>query len=369
MKKLGVRFLLLLMVLMAALTGCNSEKTGSKSDVLKICFIVHGNLGDKSFIDSAQHGMDMIKEKYGDKVKVKTVELGMDQTKWGPGLQDASDQDWDIIVVGTWAMQEYLEQVAPDHPEKKYIIFDGQPDFEKYNLKNVYAITFKQNEAGFMAGALAAKVTTSTMPLVNPEKKIGFLGGIDNPVVNDFLVGYIEGAQYIDKDMKVAISYIGSFVDSAKGKEMALAQYNQGVDIGFNVAGQAGLGQIDAAKDANKYCIGVDSDQALLFKDSAPDKADLIVSSALKRVDTSLIRAIDMHMDGKLSYGKLEVLGFNEDCIGLAENDIYKNLVSEEVRNELKEIEKKIISGEIKVTSASGMDADQLNKLRNSVKF
>jgi basic membrane protein A len=211
-------------------------------------------------------------------------------------------------------------------------------------------------------------ITNSDLPKVNSDKAIGFLGGMDIPVINDFLVGYIEGALYIDPEIKVDISYIGSFDDSAKGKEMALAQYNRGVDIGFNVAGQAGLGQLDAAKDTGLYAIGVDSDQALLFAETDPVKADLIPTSMLKRIDNSLVRALRMHLDGTLPYGQAEALGLAEEAVGLADNEFYRKLVPEQFRLELEELAKKVQSGEISVSSAIGMDNATLDALRNSVR-
>jgi basic membrane protein A len=232
----------------------------------------------------------------------------------------------------------------------------------------VYSIEYSQNEASFLAGALGAMVTTSTMPLANKQKVIGFLGGMDIPVINDFLVGYIEGARYIDPAVKVAISYIGSFDDSAKGKEMALAQYSLGADIGYNVAGQAGLGQLDAAKDVKRYAIGVDSDQAAIFATSDPGKAKLITTSVLKRVDNSILRAIQMHVKGTAPYGQKETLGFADMCVGLAKNDIYNELVPAEIKAKLEEIEKKIVAKEIKVGTAFGMSDKDKDKLRNSVK-
>ena len=338
------------------------------NEPLKVVNLINGTLGDKSFFDSAAHGMDLIKAEYGDKVEVKTIEMSYDETKWEPTLLDVCDQDWDIIIVGTWQMTEMLQDVAPDYPDKRFFIYDTSVDYSVGGLDNVYSIMYKQNEASFVAGAMAASITESDMPLANPDKIIGFLGGMDIPVINDFLVGYIEGARYVDPDIKVAISYIGSFSDSAKGKEMALAQYNQGADIGYNVAGQAGLGQLDAAKDVDRYAIGVDSDQAAIFMDSDPAKAELITTSVLKRVDESLLRGVKMHMEGNAPYGKSETLGFAENGVGLAKNDIYKKIVPQDIRDLVDEVEGKIMSGEIKVSSAFGMDSEALNQLRNSVK-
>jgi len=241
---------LLMVVALAAsifMAGCAGG--GEDEDAVKVCLLINGNLGDKSFFDSADAGVVRAEEELG--VSVKVIEMGLDPD---------------------------LEKIAPQHPEKKYIIFDTAVDYTKADLSNVYSILYNQNEGSFLAGALAAMVTNSDLPLANPEKLVGFLGGMDIPVINDFLVGYIEGARHIDPGIKVAVSYVGSFGDPAKGKEMALAQYQMGCDIGYNVAGETGLGQIDAAFEMNRYAIGVDSDQAALFAESDPEKAELIIA-------------------------------------------------------------------------------------------
>ena len=105
---------------------------------------------------------------------------------------------------------------------------------------------------------------------VNEDKVIGFLGGMDIPGINDFLVGYIQGALYVEPEIKVLTTYAGSFVDPAKGKELSLAMYQSGADIAFNVAGQTGLGLIDAAFESERYAIGVDSDQSALYRETEP---------------------------------------------------------------------------------------------------
>jgi len=371
MKKVVTVFLLFAFLISSSLFAGGQqggEPMEEKDDVLKVVLILNGTLGDKSFFDSADNGLKLIKQKYGDKVEVKTIEMTYDETKWEPTLLDVSEEDWDIVIMGTWQMTEMLQEYAPDYPDKKYIIFDTAVDYSLSGLDNIYSIVYKQNDASFVAGALAARVTSSDMELANSEKVVGFLGGMDIPVINDFLIGYIEGVQYVDPATKVAVSYIGSFSDSAKGKEMSLAQYRQGADIGYNVAGQAGLGQIDAANDANRYAIGVDSDQAEIFKATDPAKAKLITTSVLKRVDNSLLRAIDLHFAGKAPWGEVEVLGFEEEAVGFAENEIYMEIVPAEIREEMKEIENMIISGEITVSSAFGMSSDDLNTVRNSVK-
>lgn len=371
MKK--VLSVLMILAMMFSLSACGkkSEETAAKEEnVTKVVLLVSGTLGDKSFHDSSQNGMDLIKEKYGDKVVIKTIEMGSDRTKFIPTLEDVSEENWDVIIAGTFHMKEPIEEVAPNYADKTYILFDTAVSYDEIEgLDNVYSIKYKQNEAGFLAGVLGAQMTTKTdIENINPEKKIGFLGAMDIPVINDFLVGYIQGAKYIDEDMKIDISYIDSFSDAAKAKELALIQYEtKGVDIGFNVAGRAGLGQIEAAFEKNAYAIGVDSDQALLFEDK-PEKAKTIATSALKRVDISLVRALDMYFEGNMPKGKVEVVGLEEGAIGLSKNKYYDALVPEEIKSQIDDVENKIISGDIKVDSAFGLGSEEIGLLKESVK-
>ncbi len=333
---------------------------------LKVALLINGTLGDKSFFDSAARGIKMAEKDLG--IKATIIEMGYDQSAWRPTLEDIADQDYDVIIVGTWQMQEILEDVAPMYPEKKFIIFDTTVDYSKGDLDNVYSILYKQNEGSFLAGALAAMITTSGMEKTNPQPIIGFLGGMDIPVINDFLVGYIEGAKYINPNIKVIISYAGAFNDPAKGKELVLAQYRQGADISFNVAGETGIGLLEAAKEMDKWAIGVDSDQALIVEEKDPDMAWHIVTSMMKNVDLSIYRALKLTIEGKCPYGKAEALGIAEKGIGLADNKYYEKIVPKKFRDKIKEIEKLILEGKIKVDTAFGMPREKLDELRNSVR-
>ncbi|MEG2338223.1 MAG: BMP family ABC transporter substrate-binding protein [Clostridium sp.] len=371
MKKLLSLVIALILSLSVVLVGCGSSDSADKgaSDgdkKLKIVFYANGPKGDKSFFDSADAGLKEITKKFG--AETKFIEGGVDASKWVPALEDLSEQDWDIIIVGTWQLKEPLEKVAKENPDKKYIIFDAEVDYAKLGLENVYSITYKQNEGSFLAGALAAKVATSSMPNTNDQKVLGFVGGMDSPVINDFLVGYIQGAKHAVSDIRVLSAYVGDFVNIAKGKELALSQFNQKADVVFSVASTAGLGSIEAAKDSKKYVIGVDSDQSLMFAGNDEGKANAILNSVLKRVDNSLVRAIDLELQGKLPWGKGESLGIKEGAIGICDNEYYTKNVPEDIRKYVAELEAKVSSGEIKVESAMGMDTKKLNDIKNSVK-
>jgi len=351
MKRFLALILITVLILsLVSITACKKKEEKPPEKKLKVVLYINGTLGDKSFFDSANRGLEMAIKDLG--IEGKTIEGGYDPARWEPDIEQLCQGDWDIIIAGTWQLQEYLEKLAPKYPNKKFFTYDTSVDYSKGNLGNVYSILYKQNESSFLVGALAALITKSNMPLANPQKVIGFLGGMDIPVINDFKVGYIQGAKYIDPEIQVLVSYAGSFSDPAKGKELVLAQYNQGADIAFNVAGETGLGLLDAAKEMKKYAIGVDSDQYIMFKDSDPEKASYIVTSMMKNVDKSIYRAIKLHLEGKLPYGQAEALGLKEDGVGVANNENYIKLVPEEFRNKIKELEQKIINGEIVVDTA-----------------
>jgi basic membrane protein A len=342
-----------------AATSAVAETTTAETEAesYKIALLLSGNLGDMSFLDSANAGTTRIAETYGSEVKV--IEMGSDSTKYETNVLDASDADYDIIIGSGWQLQEPFENVAADYPDKKYILFDASVDYTKGDYSNVYSITYKANEGSFLAGIMAASMSESGI--------IGFLGGMDGAGINDFLIGYIEGAQYVNPDIKVISGYVGSFSDSPKCKEMALAQYNQGADFVFTAAGASGIGTLEAAKEVGRYAIGVDSDQAMLYKDSDIDQANLIPASVMKNVDNTLVRAYEKIIDGSITWGAAENLGLQDNAVGLSDNEFYQSLVPEEVKTSIAEATSKIISGEIEVTSAFGLTTDEVTSIIDSV--
>lgn len=336
-----------------------AEKPVDKEDKLNVAILLNGNLGDKAFYDSAASGGEMIKNELGAEVKV--VEMTYDQTKWTPTLIDFSEnEDTDIIIVGTWQMTERLQEIAPQYPDKKYIIFDSSVDYSLDGMENVYSIEYKQNECSFLAGCAAALNTKTGV--------IGFVGGMENYVINDFLLGYIQGAKYINENIKMQIGYVGNFSDSAKAKELTIAQINQNADIVYQVASTAGLGVIDAVTEKDKLAIGVDSDQAEAFLETDKPKAEHIMTSALKRVDLSILRAVKLEKEGKLPWGSKEVLGIKDGAVGIAKNAIYEEKVSEETKTKIDELENKINGGEIEVDTAFGKTTEEIQKIKDSVR-
>lgn len=342
----------MLMVLCLALTACaGAEKTkDADKNGLSILLLINGTLGDKSFFDSAEAGMELIKEKYPE-ITTKTIEMGTDETKYTAILEEnVASKAYDIIVVGTWQLKDKVQKISEAYPEQKFILFDDNANDGDKKYENIYSILYKQNEGGFLAGALASLVENGEgYSFAKKTKKIGLIGGMDNKIVKDFLLGYEDGAKYVCDDVEVLTSYVGNFTDAIKAKDLANILYKEkDVDIIFNVASIAGLGIIDSAAETEHYVIGVDSDQAALLGEA---KAKYILTSILKRVDRSLLRAIDKYKAGEEIFGTTEILGVKDDAIGIADNDFYKNTVSEADRAKIDEIIDEIKADKITIRS------------------
>jgi len=333
----------------------SSESSGEESsggEPLKVIYLVNGVLGDKSFFDSGQRGMDRAEQELG--VQTKTVETEpANPALWEATLIDvAANEEYDILIVGTWQMVQYLEQVAPQYPDKKFIIYDSNVNYEECDCDNVYSVLYKQNEGSYLAGVYAGAMTTQGLEGMNPEPIIGSVGGQEIPVILDFMVGYEQGAKDTNPDVTIIRQFADSWDDPAKGKELAKAQYSQGADIIFQIAAGTGQGVFEAAAEDGRYAIGVDSDQAIIIEEADPDQAARILTSMMKNVDNSLFRAIQLHQEGTLPYGQMEALGIAEGGVGIARNKFYEEMTPDEVKKLVDEAEQKILNGEIKVDTA-----------------
>lgn len=304
---------------------------------LRVALVINGTLGDKGFFDSAARGVKQAGDELG--IIYKIIEATYTASEWEPALlAAASSGDYDVVITGTWQMVDFVKNAAAQFPDVRFIIFDEATE----GIPNVYSVRYAENEGSFLAGAFAALVSGSTeLPNSKGAKNIGFVGGMDIPVINNFLVGYEQGAAYIDPATKVQVTYITNFDDAAKGKELALVQFSSGADISFNVAGGAGLGVLEASKEVGKYSIGVDMNQNPLYPGHT-------IVSMLKNVDVSLYRAIKKHIEGTLPYGTAETLGINEDGVGLEMDTQY---VPQSIQDKVNDLIAKVKSGEIKVKS------------------
>ncbi|MCU0514151.1 MAG: BMP family ABC transporter substrate-binding protein [Anaerolineae bacterium] len=329
---------------------------------LRITYVVNGVLGDKSFFDSGQRGMDMVMDEFD--AEVNTVELGIDPANWETGLNDAmSDADsYDILIAGTFQMIDYLASRAHLYPDKVFFFYDAPMPYDNAEIcveacANVYSITYNQNEGSFLAGVYAAAMSMQEIDGMNPEVVLGAVGGQDIPVINDFIVGYEQGACLVSADAQVLVQYAGGWNDPAKGKEIALAMYEQGADLVFQIAGGTGVGVFEAAQEQERFAIGVDSDQASIILDTDPEQAERILTSMMKNVDNSLFRAVELYLNDELVLGAAEGLGIEEGGVGLAVNDIYTAATPQNVQDLIAAVQEAVIAGDIEVISAFGENA------------
>jgi basic membrane protein A len=311
----------------------------TKDNPLKVVLVVHGTLGDKSFFDSAAAGLRQAEKELP--ITLKIIEATADRSKWEPALDDAADAGYDVVIAGTFEMIDFVSKVAPQYPDEKFIVFDTEPDYTKCDCGNVLGIEYQTSSAGYLAGYAAGKISKTGT--------IGEVVGMDFPTVTDFKVGFDQGAKAANPNIKILSQVAGTFIDPAKGKEIALAQIGQGADIIFPIAGGTGIGSLQAVKDSGKLGVGVDSDQASIFETSDPAQAAVIFTSVEKKVGQSLYLALKGTIDGSQAYGKAELLGLKDGAVGISKNKYYEQIVPADVRAEVDEQEKKIASGEITV--------------------
>ncbi|MDR1639128.1 MAG: BMP family ABC transporter substrate-binding protein [Clostridiales bacterium] len=367
MKNIKKTSFLLALILFAAsaFSGCAKapEPQAGTQPSYKAVLLVPGTLGDKSFFDAANAGMQKAKSELG--IETKVIEMGTDKTKYEPTFRDVCAQDWDLIISGSADMTDMFNEFSLEYPDQSFLNYDATTDAVN---SNIYSVGYAANELSYLAGAVAALATTSSVSGMNPEARIGFIGGMDIPGINDFLVGYIKGAQDVNPEVKVVISYAQDFTNPGKGKELALNQYSFGADVIFSAAGGTGMGVLDAALEKGLYAIGVDSDQALLFKSSDEKKASQIITSAIKQIDMVIFNGIKAGMDGTLPVGSYKLVSFKDQGVGIARNEYYDKIMPAELKAKVDEIEKNLIDGKVAVPSIVGMPQEELDAMRDAVK-
>lgn len=294
-----------------------------------------GGKGDKSFNDAAIAGLDKMKDLTG--LKYNLIET-KDANQIQQNLETIASSSEMAVTVG-FKMIEAVTNVAKANPDKKFLLVDGVVDAP--NVKNVL---FKEHEGSFLLGVIAGLMTKTN--------KVGFIGGVEGDVIGRFESGFAAGVLSVNPEAGKLlvpktgaphgefVAYAGNFSDAGKGKEIAKDMYNRGADIVYHAAGGVGLGLFDAAKEAGKYAMGVDSDQALIV----PDKADVILVSMMKRVDVAVFQALKEYIDGTFK-GGMENLGLKEDAVGLSET-LHPDLkAKQDVLDKVEEFKKKIVDG------------------------
>ncbi len=318
-----------------------------------IAYVCTG-LGDMSFNDSGEVGMETLRDAG---YEVKTVETGDDASGFLDTMYDLLDTGYDYVIASS-TYQEQIETVATEYPDTKFVLFDINSDSE-VKADNILYIYFKQNESSYLGGIVAAGMSANG--------SIGAIGGVENPVIKDFITGYVDGAQAFNPDVKVSTGWVGDWSNTAKMKEICNTQHSSAdVDVFFPIAGGAGTGAFEAATELDgAWALGVDSDQYASFIDSNEEFAKVIPTSVTKEVGNTMVTLFS-DVDS-IEWGTLRAMGVAENAVGLAQNEYYEEVVPQEVRDAVDEAIEGIKDGSIVVKSYFDGTEDDYSALIKSV--
>lgn len=335
----------ILLVLLAIVLSITT--VGHAQDQKRVALIIaQGGLGDRSYNDAAFAGLTLAAQDYG--VEVVPIESADPVGEGEQLLRNAAEAGFNLVITLEFSHFDPLARVAPDYPDTLFSIVNIVVD-----QPNVVSIMFDEHTGSYLAGALAAMVTSDgNIPHTNQAAAIGAIGGVQSSGIDVFLDGYLQGACAVNPDIQVQFAYSNGFGDPAKGREIALAMHEQGADVVFQVAGGTGAGVIDAAKDEDFYAIGVDSDQDYL----APG---YVLTSMLKRVDVAVYDVIGKLVKGELKGGTVEQYGLDKDGVGLSEMKYTRHVIPREFTDKVKGMREAIIAGKLKVIDTRTLTEEQ----------
>ncbi len=320
--------------------GATAEPPG---DAVKVGIVFDlGGRGDKSFNDGAYIGAERAERDLG--VRVRFVEPGEGSDREA-GLRLLAAEGMDLVIGVGFIFTDDLTQLANEYPNVAFAGVDYAVAVDAAGRpipppKNLAALKFREEQGSFLVGALAA--------LVGNSKKVGFVGGMDSPLIHKFEAGYVAGVKAVCPDCQVIAQYAGvtpeAFRNPGRGKELALSQYQQGVNVIYHASGSTGLGVFEAARTMRKLAIGVDADQY----NEAPG---YVLSSMVKRVDNAVYDIIKRVKEGKFTGGIYE-FGLAEDGVGYVYDANNRAMIPDAVRARLEQLRADIIAGRITVPSS-----------------
>ncbi|WP_426341588.1 BMP family lipoprotein [Pseudoduganella sp. S-14] len=288
-----------------------------------------GGKFDKSFNQSAFEGASRFQKETG--IKFIEVQASSD-TQAEQVLRGLARKNLDLIASIGFAQTQAVQKVAKEFPKVRFVLIDGVAQGN-----NVNSVTFKEEEGSYLVGVAGA--------MASKTKKLGFIGGIDIPLIRTFACGYAQGAKSVDKKVEVISNMVGTtsaaWNDPAKGGELARAQFDRGVDVVFAVAGGSGMGTLQTAKEKGKLSIGVDSNQNHLYPGS-------VLTSMVKRVDNAVYDSFMQMKNGTWKAG-VTAKGLKEGGVDWALDENNRKVITPEIEKKVMGARKDIIDGKVKV--------------------
>lgn len=288
-----------------------------------------GGKFDKSFNEAAYNGAERFKKETGTAYREFEI---TNEGQREQAMRTLVRRGASVIVAVGFSQTAAVEKVAKESPNTKFCLID-----DKLEAPNVQSVTFKEEEGSFLVGMAAA--------LASKTGKVGFIGGMDIPLIRNFLTGYEQGMKHVTPGAEVFVNMTGTtpaaWNDPGRGAELAKSQFGRGADVVFAAAGATGLGVMQAASDAGKLAIGVDSNQNHVH----PGK---VLTSMVKRVDVVVHDCMKSAKEGSWKAGH-RVVGLKEDGVGYALDEHNRKLITPEMEAKLEEAEKQIIAGSLAV--------------------
>jgi basic membrane protein A len=309
----------------------SSGSSGSQGKKIKVGLVTDiGGLQDRSFNQLANEGVQRAQQQLGVQIRVLTSKSNGDYI---PNLSTLAQQKYDLVIGVGFLMADAMDTVASKFPSTKFAIIDVDQTTLKHKPKNVEGLLFKEQQSGYLAGYLAGLYTKAK----GGKQVIGSVGGQKIPPVDHYIAGYQAGAKAADSSIQTLNGYSQDFVDQAKCKELALNQIQQGAQVVFQVAGQCGLGVIDAAKEKGVQAIGVDADQAYL--------GPQVLTSAIKKVDVAVFDTVKAAQDGSYKGGTNQTFDLTNNGAGIGKI----SSTGQKYASKVDAVKKKVASGSVSV--------------------
>ena len=351
MKKVLALVLALMMVL--ALVSCGGKPTepadlpagssdvGQPAEALKVAMVCSGSLGDTGIFDMGEAALKQAAADFG--VTHKVLEGKNDPSMYYEMLNLAASQ-FDLVFVNPgYQFDSYLEEIASTYPDVTFVYADG---VSAVTMDNVISVSYLENEGSYLAGVMAAMMTTRTdYEGINEDKVLGFVGAVDSTTIHNFLTGFEQGVASVDSEIKVLPVYVGDYNDPATGKELALSLYDQGADIIYAAASNSGDGVSEAAVELGRYVIGVDTDKSF----QGPEN---VMGSMLKNVTKSFYDVIAAKNNGEPLDAE-QRCGLSKKWVEMYFIDSMAQFLPEEVMTAIAQAEERIVSGSVTVQEAA----------------
>lgn len=330
--------------------------SGEKKEI----YVFIRDRGDLSYWDSMAEGADRAVTDYADRANVHVVETTADVQANLQAMYEAADAGADLILTAS-DFKDNVVEVSNEYADIAFTII-SEDIIDQCENGNVYGVDFATSQAAYLGGIVAADIAATGTDTVEASNVIGFVGGMDESLpIQEYLWGYIQGAKAYNPDVKIVYNYVGAWNDPDTAKTQSMTQYNDaGAAVIFACAGGSGNGVHNAAAEAGKYVLGVDSDQSLLYADDQ-DIQSRFATSVVKEVGNAIYNVIGRYLDeGTLPFGEYEIMGLADGAVGIVENEVLDAVLSDQGKEALEAAKEGIADGSLTVNSAIGKEQDEI---------